>query len=279
VFQKPICIAAIALVSCLAPASASAAGYGGLGAQGKLGVADVVCLKRCVAPRKATPGSLVKVRGVGLEGASKVVFRGAGGSVAVEPRRSTEKAVIALVPGEARAGHPYVVGSDGRPSGRSRHKLFVVPRSALPTAAYPIRGPHQLWDGFGGARNHQGVDLGASCGTRLVAALPGKVSLRKYQARAGHYVVLDLDGSNAEIIYMHMRSPSPLRVGQRVEAGDTVGFVGATGNARGCHLHFEYWIGRAWRGGEAVDPMPHLREWEGGPAQRRGKRQARDPKP
>ncbi|MEZ5077494.1 MAG: M23 family metallopeptidase [Solirubrobacterales bacterium] len=271
-FQNRICIVAIALAGCLLPASASAAGYGGLGAQGKVGVADVVCLKRCVAVRKATPGSLVKVRGVGLAEVSKVVFRGAGGSIAVDPRRSTERAVTALVPADARAGRPFVIDSAGRRSGRSRSKLFIVPRSALPTAVYPVRGPHQLWDGFGGARNHQGVDLGASCGTRLVAALPGKVSLRRFHARAGHYVALDLEGSNAEIIYMHLRSASPLRVGQTVEAGDTVGFVGATGNARGCHLHFEYWIGQAWRGGEAVDPLPYLREWEGKPAKRRARR-------
>lgn len=260
-----IWIAALAtLAAVLVPAGAAGAAIapGGVGAQGSVALADVTCLKQCVDTHKATPGSTVRVRGLAMEQVSTVVFRGAGGPLPVAPLKRTETVATAVVPAGAVASRPYVIDVAGKKSGRSPHKLFILPTTSIPAAVYPIRGAHKLWEGFGGARNHQGADIGAACGTPLVAALPGKVKMNKYEPRAGYYLVIDLDGVNAEIIYMHMRLPSPLKVGQPVAAGQPVGNVGDSGNASGCHLHFEYWIGPAWLGGEAVDPVPYLDQWE-----------------
>lgn len=258
-----LAVSAVLLAS-LAPAAGAAAGAapGGIGARGDLVLRDVTCLKLCVAAHRAAPGSTVRVRGLAMEQVTGVVFRGADGPLRVVPLRATETTAIAVVPDGAVASRPYVIDASGQKSPRSPHKLFILPVSAIPTAAYPIRGPHRLWEGFGGARNHGGADIGAACGTPLVAALPGVVELNKYEPRAGNYLVIDLEGTDADIIYMHMSAPSPLRPGRRVEAGQRVGAVGDTGNAQGCHLHFEYWRGEAWRGGTAVDPVPYLREWE-----------------
>ncbi len=256
-----VVLALIATVLASADASAAVA-PGGVGAQGSLALADVTCLKQCVDIHKATPGSTVSVRGLAMEQVSEVVFASAAGPIQVEPRKRTETVAIAVVPSGALASRPYVIDAAGQKSDRSPHKLFILPRTAIPAAIYPIRGPHELWDGFGGARNHQGADIGAACGTPLVAALPGKVEFNKYEPRAGNYLVIDLKGTDADIIYMHMVEPSPLKVGQAVNAGQPVGNVGDTGNASGCHLHFEYWTGEAWRGGEAVDPVPYLTRWE-----------------
>ena len=40
---------------------------------------------------------------------------------------------------------------------------------------------------------------------------------------------------------MHLQEPSPLVKGARVLTGQVIGDVGDSGDARGCHLHFELW--------------------------------------
>lgn len=263
-FGPRVWIAALVLVAALLPATVASAAVapGGVGAQGSVALADVTCLKQCVDTHKATPGATVRVRGLAMEQVSQVVFRGASGPIKVPPVKRTETVATAVVPAGAVASRPYVIDAAGQKSDRSPHKLFILPATEIPSAIYPIRGPHELWEGFGGARNHGGADIGAACGTPLVAALPAKVEMNKYEPRAGNYLVLDIKGVDADLIYMHLREPSPLKVGQVVNAGQPVGNVGDTGNASGCHLHFEYWVGEAWRGGEAVDPVPFLNQWE-----------------
>jgi len=259
-------VLALLLLSALAGAVSAGAAVapGGLRAGASVALADVACVKQCIARHKATPGSTVRVRGLALEQVRQVVFRGSAGPIRVAPLRRTETAATAVVPDGAVAGRPYVIDGSGRKSAPSPHKLFILPRQSTTAAGavYPISGPHQLWEEFGGPRNHGGADIGAACGTPLVAALPGTIEMNKYESRAGYYLVIDVEGVDADIIYMHMTAPSPLRVGQTVAPGQPLGTVGDSGNASGCHLHFEYWIGEAWRGGEAVDPVPYLSQWE-----------------
>jgi murein DD-endopeptidase MepM/ murein hydrolase activator NlpD len=183
-----------------------------------------------------------------------------------------ETAATAIVPEGAVASRPFVIDAAGRKSDRAPRKLFILPRTAIPASTYPIRGPYKFWEGFGGARGHEGADIGAACGTPLVAALPGKVQFNAYHARAGNYVVIDLASSADDIAYMHLTEPSPLKVGQAVGTGQALGTVGDSGNASGCHLHFEYWSGDWYGGGEAIDPVPFLKSLEaasGGGARRR----------
>lgn len=265
--------AAVAVATSAAPAAAAVA-PGGLGAPGEVALADVSCVARCVDTHKVTPGATVRVRGVAMDRVDRVAFRGASGPVLARPLQRSEKAATARVPSGALSGRPFVIDSAGKRSRRSPHKLYVLPPSAIPDAVFPVRGSYSYWDGFGASRGHQGVDVGARCGTPLVAALPGKVTRRATHSAAGHYVVIKVKGLNADIVYMHLAGPAQVRPGQSVGTGQPVGAVGDSGNASGCHLHFEYWIGRYWRGGSPVDPMPHLREWEGDRRPRRSRRSA-----
>jgi murein DD-endopeptidase MepM/ murein hydrolase activator NlpD len=134
---------------------------------------------------------------------------------------------------------------------------------------FPVRGKHDFGGSgavFGAGRaghSHQGHDVFASCGTRMVAARGGRVQFAQYHAAAGNYIVIDGDGSDVDYVYMHLAEPSPFRAGDRVFTGQRIGSVGDTGNAQGCHLHFELWGAPGWYdGGDPFDPLPALQAWD-----------------
>lgn len=131
---------------------------------------------------------------------------------------------------------------------------------------FPIRGKHDLGqtetNNFGGGRGHQGQDMFAKCGTPLAAVRAGVVQHAATQSRAGNYVVVQ-DAAGQSYVYMHMRDRALVRKGETVRAGQPVGYVGDTGRASGCHLHFEQWTAPGWyEGGSAIDPLPALRRWD-----------------
>jgi murein DD-endopeptidase MepM/ murein hydrolase activator NlpD len=116
---------------------------------------------------------------------------------------------------------------------------------------------------FGGGRGHQGQDVFARCGTPLVAATGGVVKFKRYQSRAGNYLVIDGNRTTYDYAYMHLRDPALVNQGDHVYTGQPIGFVGDTGDADGCHLHFEVWTGPGWySGGHPVDPLPLLAAWD-----------------
>lgn len=136
---------------------------------------------------------------------------------------------------------------------------------------FPIQGSYQYGDegahfgDRGGA--HRGEDVFAKCGTPLVSAEPGKVVFKDWHDRAGHYVVVRGAESGEDHVYMHLVSAARVSKGETVQAGQRLGEVGDSGNARGCHLHFEIWTAPGWyRGGEPRDPLPDLKAWERGVA-------------
>ena len=132
--------------------------------------------------------------------------------------------------------------------------------------AFPVRGPHGYGEhaaSFGGGRGHQGHDVFAACGTPIVAARGGVVEFEQYHGRAGHYIVIDGQQTGVDYAYMHMREAALVDEGDRVRTGELIGYVGDTGRAFGCHLHFEMWSAPGWySGGSAFDPHPSLLAWD-----------------
>jgi Peptidase family M23 len=134
---------------------------------------------------------------------------------------------------------------------------------------FPIRGRHNYGESgarFGSGRSghsHQGQDVFARCGTKLVAARAGRVKFNQYHSAAGYYVVVDGYKSKYDYVYMHLQERSPFHAGDRVKTGQMVGRVGDTGNAQGCHLHYEMWSAPGWYdGGKPFDPFRYLKAWD-----------------
>lgn len=135
---------------------------------------------------------------------------------------------------------------------------------------FPVAGPTGLRGPVGafgaprnGGRTHQGLDITAPCGRRVLAARGGKVVAVRYEpALKGHFAVIRDRTTGTDYVYSHFPARSPLREGERVHTGELVGRVGRSGNAAStpCHLHFEIWP-RGWHRGNPVDPLPRVRRW------------------
>ena len=133
-------------------------------------------------------------------------------------------------------------------------------------AVFPIAGPHTYGDPFGAQRGghvHEGQDVMADCGLPLLATGAGSVKFAGSQSLAGNYVVISAADGTADYVYMHLRDPALVHKGDAVTAGETIGFVGRTGDATACHLHFELWPAPGWyTGGRPEDPLPSLEAWD-----------------
>lgn len=151
-----------------------------------------------------------------------------------------------------------VGGSGGKTEGSAKTRF------AFHGYKFPIARRHQYGDGVGAGRGHQGQDVFARCGTKLVAARGGTVQWNKSQSSAGNYLVIDARGTDKDYFYAHLKRRSPLEKGARVRTGQAIGKVGQTGNASGCHLHFEIWSAPGWyEGGDALGSVTRsLKKWD-----------------
>jgi murein DD-endopeptidase MepM/ murein hydrolase activator NlpD len=140
-----------------------------------------------------------------------------------------------------------------------RVSLSLTTRASL---GFPVVGRDMagIRSGFGaprdaGRREHQGVDIFAPRGTPVVAAVAGRVSRVGNTGLGGNVIWLREDKYDRRLYYAHLDRHAVFEDAW-VEPGDTLGFVGNTGNARTTppHLHFGIYM----RGLGPVDPHFHL---------------------
>ena len=101
---------------------------------------------------------------------------------------------------------------------------------------------HKTW------KNHNGIDIPAYSGTPIVAAERGEVVISKYSSSYGNYCAIS-HGNGYLTLYAHCKSLN-VKVGDQVNAGQTIATVGTTGWSTGNHLHYGVQKDGVW-----VDPM------------------------
>jgi len=122
----------------------------------------------------------------------------------------------------------------------------------LPLAGYSLTAQwgetSSYWSTY-----HTGLDFAAPSGTPLVSVARGEVTYVGYDGAYGNKTEITLEDGTV-IWYAHQTSQT-VGVGQVVDPGELVGYVGATGNVTGPHLHLEVRVPDSSGSGQDVDPI------------------------
>ncbi|MDH3301060.1 MAG: peptidoglycan DD-metalloendopeptidase family protein [Acidimicrobiia bacterium] len=150
--------------------------------------------------------------------------------VIVEKSGKTPVTTTANTPAEAAPAEAPPAVNTPAPASTSG---FQWPINARVTSEYGYR-VHPV---YGSRRLHAGMDIGAAGGTPIASANTGVVIFAGRQGGYGNTIIVD-HGGGITTLYAH-QSRLGASVGQSVNRGDIIGYVGATGTATGNHLHFE----------------------------------------
>lgn len=143
-------------------------------------------------------------------------------------------------------------GSPGAPKKATSSSGFIRPVAANPGSPFGLRF-HPILKYW---RMHNGTDFGARTGTPIYAAKSGKVMKAGLNGGFGNFVLIghgdDAQGRYVTTGYAHM-SKVVARVGQWVEQGQLIGYVGSTGLSTTPHLHLEVRLD-----GRPVNPLIYI---------------------
>jgi len=186
-----------------------------------------------------------------------------------EPQRAPESGALRALHVEADEDESVVVRV--QPELFRGGRLHVAGRVG-PSLRFPVAGADasDLRSGFGderdaGRRQHEGVDIFAERGTLVLSATDGIVT-RVTETDIGGRIVWVWDPERSLALYYAHLDEQHVRSGTRLDAGDVLGTVGNTGNARTTTPHLHFGIYDAGSG--AIDPDAFIRPIARGPSSR-----------
>ena len=140
-------------------------------------------------------------------------------------------------------------------------KIYTQPTYGFPVSGAGNKDVQSLWAATrdAGKRSHEGIDIFAPRGTPLLAVSDGRISSTGDRGLGGKQIWLRDGLFGKTMYYAHLDSIN-VKKGQRVKLGDTIGFVGNTGNAKTTepHLHFGIYNGSTG----PVNPFPYVKKAE-----------------
>ena len=144
-------------------------------------------------------------------------------------------------------------------------------RKALPYS-FKYNSPNN-YQGYSGGGAHTGLDIAGKEGCAVIAVGNGTVAhvngggvvrgLTGAGPGQGNCIAIKMDKNpNHYFVYMHLCKEPTYKVGDRVKAGDTLGYMGSTGNSTGTHLHIGLHLGAVWPSpsnlSTRIDPLPYF---------------------
>ncbi len=156
-------------------------------------------------------------------------------------------------PGGADAPRPGPVEQAGKRPEPTDPSACGDGNDNAPEVAFRWPAKGRITSAFGPRRGkpHRGIDIAGYYGAAVRAAAAGRVASIEWTRDYGRVLTLEHAG-DYETVYAHNQDIYVIE-GARVEQGQVIADVGASGNASGPHLHFEVRIAK-----RAVDPLACL---------------------
>ncbi|WP_346538274.1 M23 family metallopeptidase [Micromonospora sp. DPT] len=209
----------------------------------------------------------VALVGLGLAGASTVAFdRDAPAPTAVSldaasraedaarADRSDRESATPATPSASPTASPSATPTKKatpKPKPTVRRTTKPKPSWVVPMAGAEITSCYgQRWGTL-----HAGIDFAMPAGTPIRAAAAGTV-VKAGDAGDGYGNSVFVDHGNGYLTHYAHQSSLKVGVGDKVSAGEVIGYEGSTGDSTGPHLHFEVHKGQMWN---QIDPAPFLR--------------------
>ncbi|GAA2415384.1 M23 family metallopeptidase [Streptomyces viridochromogenes] len=143
---------------------------------------------------------------------------------------------------------------EAREKAEAERLAELAKQYTLPTSSYTLTSTFGEAGAYWSSGHHTGLDFAAPTGTLIKAVHSGTITFAGWDGSYGYKTELTLD-DGTEIWFAHQSSIS-VSVGQKVNTGDVIGRVGATGNVTGAHLHLEVHPDGSASG---IDPLAWLR--------------------